>query len=226
MAENWFKTGEAGFRAKDQIDAAMAVRKERGVPRFMLKANEEATIVFVDETPFFVWEHNLKVGGKWGNYVTCTKEVSACDTCNSGDKSTYTGYLTIIDMRTFIKRDGTQVSKRKILYPAKGSTIKRLEDLKKKHGGLRGLAFKVKRYTKDDPNCGTDFEYIKTVNLTGDYSTKIDYEKILAPATPEELKALGVSSSVHGKQNDLTGLEAPPPSTSTTTETDNFEDVF
>lgn len=238
MAENtgWYKTGAEGFKAKDQQDVAMAMRKERGVPRFMLKAGEEAMVVMVDDPAFFVWEHNLRVNGRWGNYLTCPKEIKVCDTCSTGDKSTYTGYMTCIDLRTFIRKDGTKVTKRKILYPAKGSTIKRIEDLKKKHGSLKGLVFKIKRYTKDDPNCGTDFEYIKTVTLTGDYATPIDYAKVLALATQEELQALGITSTIAGQQGNLElgALEAPPPAgaavagepSAGATTTNDFSDIF
>ena len=204
--KSWYAKGADGFKVKDQIDAAMAVRKERGVPRFMLKAGEEAIVVFVDEIPFFIWEHNLKIGGRWGNYVTCVKEIRSCPIDDSGERATYTGYLTIIDTRSFIKSDGTKVQNRKILYPAKGSTIKRLEDLIKKHGSLKGMAFKIKRYSKDDPNCGTDFELLKRVNLTKDNAIPVDYDKVLAPPTLEELVALGFTNNIAGQQTD-TGLE-------------------
>lgn len=227
MAENWYKTGEEGFRAKDQIDAANEMRKERGVPRFMLKAGEEAPIVFVDDVPFFIWEHNLEIGNRFGNYVTCVKEHKACDVCATGKKSTYTGYLTCIDLRTFIKKDGTKVTKRKILYPAKGSTIKRLEHLKKKHGTLAGHVFVVKRFTKDDPNCGTDFDFKKAVNLTGEYAEKINYAKILAPMTPEELAQFGIKSSVVGRQTGtLEDVNKEVTPTSEEKQSDDFGDLF
>ena len=239
MAEvkSWFRRGEEGFRNKDRIDAATALRKEKGVPRFSLKADSSGIGVFVDDVPFFVWEHNLEVDGRWGNYVTCVKEIKACEVCSTGKKSTYTGYLTFIDTREYVRADGTKVKNRKILYPAKGSTIKRLEDLKKKHGTLVGMVFQIKRYSKDDPNCGTDFEFIKQVSLTGDNAKPHDYEKIFLVPTAAELAGLGFTSTVVGQQNGLADLAGAPtpiaeiphvegsPSTGATA-TDNFEDLL
>jgi len=239
--KSWYSKGADGFKVKDQIDATMAVRKERGVPRFMLKAGEEAIVAFCDSIPFFIWEHNLKIGGRWGNYVTCVKEIRSCPIDDSGERATYTGYLTVIDTREFIRNDGNKVKNRKILYPAKGSTIKRLEDLMKKYGTLAGRAFKIKRYSKDDPNCGTDFEFLKQVTLKGDNAVPVEYDKILAPPTPEELVALGFTSNIAGQQTD-TGLEnlatgttvgGTKPGDKTATElgagataTNSFEDLF
>ncbi|MGQ9570671.1 MAG: hypothetical protein ACUVUQ_07480 [Thermodesulfovibrionales bacterium] len=199
--EPWYIRGERGFEVKRQMDIAQKLRVEKSVPRFLLKPGETAVIVFVDSTPFFLFEHNIAVQGKWGNYLTCTKEVRACPVCERGLKSTYTAYLTIIDRREFVrKRDGKTVSDRKVLYPAKGSTIARIEDLRKKHGDLTGCMFEVKRYTKDDPNCGTDFTFIKKVKLTGDNAIPVDYNKVLYPPTAEELHALGFADTVVGRQ--------------------------
>ena len=169
----------------------------------------------------FIWEHNLKIAGRWGNYVTCVKEVRSCPVDESGERSTFTGYLTVIDTREFIRNDGTKVKNRKILYPAKGSTIKRLEDLIKKHGTLKGMAFKIKRYTKDDPNCGTDFEFIKPVALTKDNAIPVDYNKVLYPPTDAELKAFGFDSNVAGVQtgSELENVGVAPAPTVTDNKT-------
>jgi|SRR3972149_5492998 len=197
----WYVRGDKGFEIKKQIDTAQRLRIEKNAPRFMLKPLEEANIIFVDNIPFFVHEHNVCVQGKWGNYITCTKEIKSCSLDDRGLKSTFTGYLTIIDRREFVrKKDGKVVKDRKVLYPAKGSTIARIEDLRKKHGDLTGCEFRIKRYTKDDPNCGTDFTFVKKVKLTGENATSIDYNKILYPPTQEELASLGFADAVVGRQ--------------------------
>jgi hypothetical protein len=202
--------GDQGFEVKKRLDAAAKLRKEKSVGRFMLKAEEEADIVFVDSVPFFINEHNVKME-TWGNYLTCTKEVRACSVCNKGLKPTFTAYLTVIDRRTFVRKsDGQTVKDRKILYPAKGSTIARIEDLRKKHGSLAGLMFHVKRYSKDDPNCGTDFTFIKKVQLTGENAKPHDYKKVFYPPSEEELEALGFKDKIYGQKEG----EAKPAETS------------
>ena len=212
VPKDWFFIGQEGFKVKEQLDTVVQMKKERYAPRFMLKAKESAHVVFVDEgNPFFIYEHNLQIGKRWGNYVTCVKEVQACDVCDSGKKSTYTGYLTVIDRREFINSTtGKKVQNRKVLYPAKGSTIDRIKVLKQKYGDLTGMEFKITRFTGDDPNCGTDFDYTKKYRLSGEQAQPYDYKKVLKPATNEELASLGIHRNVIGEQLPITPSPEPP----------------
>jgi len=204
---NWFKKGEDVFEEKRKLDSIAKQKKERGVPRFRLKEGEEALIIFVDDTFFRVWEHNLKIDGNWGHYYTCTKDFKPCPICIDGYRPTYTAYLTIIDTRKFTRADGSEVQNRKILFPAKGSTILRLADLKKKYNSLVGKAFTVKRYSSNDPNCGTDFFYEGDVNIQNNFGNDaikpLDYMKILAPPTEEELASIGIGSYIAGSEDDV-----------------------
>jgi hypothetical protein len=224
LGNDWYVQGDKGFEVKKRIDAANKLRKEKSVSRFMLKAEEEADIIFVDSVPFFINEHNVPIDQKYGNYLTCTKEVRVCAVCNKGLKPTFTAYLTIIDRRQFVRKsDGQLVKDRRILYPAKGSTIARIEDLRKKHGSLAGLMFHVKRYTKDDPNCGSDLQYVKKVTLTGDNAKSHDYKKIFCPPTDAELEALGFKEKVIG----ATAEEKPAESTTgTVTSADKLDEIL
>ncbi len=199
----WFQKGQKGFDTKRKIDLMTEKAREKGVFRYSLKAQEEGVVVFIDDPTFFIWEHNVNIGGRWGNYITCLKDYMTCPVCQTGLKSTYTAYGTVIDTRKFTRGDGSVSENRKILYPAKGTTIRRLEELQKKHGTLVGRAFKVKRFSKDDPNCGTDFEYIKAISLAGEFKTPHDYEKVLAPYTMDELLNLGYQSKVVGSAADV-----------------------
>lgn len=200
-ADGWFQSGNAGFQRKHQMDAAAALKKERAVPRFFLKAKEEAVLIFVDDTGIFINEHNLKIDGRWGNFVTCTKEFKPCPVCDGDRRSTYTGYFTVIDTREFeIKsgpNQGKKIKNRKILYPAKGAALAILEELKGKYGSLVGRAFKVRRTSDTDPNCGRDFDHIGKMNvsdlkkLPADAMKPFDYKKILSPLTDKELADMG-----------------------------------
>jgi len=208
---SWFKKGDEGFNSKRSQDTAAKLRKEKGITRFFLKEGESAKVVFVDETPFFCNVHQLKVGDSWRNFVTCTRDFAPCPVCNDGHKATYVAHLTCIDTREFDLKDGKKVKNRKVLYPAKGSTILKLEDLKKKYGGLKGLAFNIKRYTKDDPNCGSDLEKLGKVDLSKlgkDATVPYDYMKVLAPPTEEELAAVGIGSVIAGSTEDLGSTDA------------------
>lgn len=206
-ADGWFKQGQEGYDQKKTIDAVAKAKKERGVNRFWLGEGQEAVVVFVDSAPFFIYEHNIKVDGRWGNFITCTKEFEVCSVCSSGEKSTYVAYFTVINTKGFTRNDGTKVTHQKVLYPAKGSAILKLEDIIKREGSLNGIAFKIKRYSSNDPNCGTDFEKLGKVDLVknfgNDANKPIDYRKILAPLSKAELASYGFGNfTVVGSEND------------------------
>jgi len=202
---SWFRTGDEGIKEKKKLDYLSALRKEKSAPRFRLREGEESLIVFIDDNGFYIKEHNLKVDGKWGTYVTCVRDFGPCPVCNEGKRATYTGYYSIIDTREFVKNDGTKVKNRRVLFPAKGSAINMIGDLIKKHKNLVGRVVRVKRYTANDPNCGNFFEVLnKKVNLTkfGDDGKPYDYKKVLAPPTEEELQVLGYGGVVLGSEEE------------------------
>jgi len=207
----WFRRGLEAFKHKEQLDRLANVRKARMVPRFRLKEGESAKIIFVDSNPFGIQEHSLKLDGRWGNFFTCLKETyGACPICSTYSRPTYTVYFTIIDLRAYTNREGKVIKWTKSLFPAKGtSVLKKLQKLIEKHGGsIAGLAFQVERLSIDDPNCGTEFEYLGKVNIAKKFGPEAaiphDYDKILAVPTKDELQLLGLSPSViAGSEDDI-----------------------
>ena len=219
-AKSWHQTGEAGLKRKQVQDKLNEARREKGAPRFYLKhtagdrgpdgpKDNEARVVFLDSVGFWVFEHNLKIENKWGNFATCTKDFQPCEICSQlSDKPVYTCYYTVIDTRRWAKKDGTISKPRRVLYPAKGAAIEIIEKLKAKHGDLRGLVVDIGRSGERDPNCGRDFDVVLTKEgkvarvdpakrfPEKDESKPYDYMKILAPPTADELKAFGVSPQV------------------------------
>lgn len=206
---NWMLTGEEGFARKQSIDKVTKLQKEKGVIRFRLNADEKGKIIYLDSAPVYVYEHNIKINGRWGNYFTCVKEIAQqhCPLCDRDDKPVYTAYLSVIDTRQFTRKDGSISKNRKVLYPAKGATIKKIHGLIKKHGDLRGKMFEVTRYTPNEPNCGTDFDFEKEVDLTKiEDSSPHDYEKILAPPSEDEYELAGIpitKTVVVGSDEDI-----------------------
>jgi len=208
---SWYYTGEEGVRIKKQQDAVASLKKEKAVSRFRLAPGESAKIVFVDDTGFFVYEHNLAIGGKFGNFVTCTKDFAGgCAVCDKGMYPTLTGYYTIIDPREFTRKsDSKKVKNRKILFPAKKTMIFLLDELKKKKGSLVGLVVEVKRYTKEGTNCGEAVDAGPKIDIAkklgADAAKPIDYLKVLAAPTKDELMALGFGApTIVGSEEDVT----------------------
>ena len=216
--KDWFMSGEAGFKKKHQLDAQQKLRQEKGIRRFRLQAGEEANIVFVDNEGFFVLEHQVAPGGRWQDsvYLTCTREFEACPVCQSGHKPIFTCYFTVIDMRKYTRKDGTESTSRKVLMPVNGTAMQVVEELKSDNGDLTGLAFKVRRLGKDDPNCGRDFKKLGRYNIAGklgaEAAVPYEYKKIMAPPGSEDFKAAGlvVAKSVGSSADVDAELEEEP----------------
>jgi hypothetical protein len=222
---SWFARGAEGMTKKHQIDKMNEMKREKGVPRFFLKStagesgkDNQARIVFLNTTGFFIFEHNLKLDNRWGNHFTCTKDFQPCPICqHSGDKPVFVCYYWVIDTRKFTRKDGTESVHRRVLYPAKGAATQIIEDLKKENGGsLRGLVVDVKRMSDKDPNCGRDFKVIGRLDPVKKFGVEkvlsekaFDelFMKVLAPPTPEELIAAGVNAQIPvGSAEDMGDL--------------------
>jgi hypothetical protein len=209
-ATSWYKTGDAATSYSKQVNAAQQMRKERTVPIFHLKADESAIIVFVDETSFGIHQHDLKVGDNWSTIV-CTKDFVPCPICARGNKSKYVVYYTVIDTRPYTNKKGETTKFRKCLLPAKGTTAQmRIADeamsLKKK-GGLTGAVIVMKRYSAKEAGCGTILETKGKIDIVkkfgAEFAKPLDYLKILAPPTKEELDAVGFNENIIGSTDDI-----------------------
>lgn len=214
---NWYYTGDEGFAHKRQEDAARKLRQEKGIRRFWMKPGvDPKRIVFLDSQGWYIKEHNLKIGGKWGNFVTCIEDFTGdCKVCDKGSYPSYTAYYSIIDTSEYTRQnDGKVIKNQKVLLPAKNTAIYVIEDLKKKYGNLTGMVFDVKRYTKDDPGCGVSFTPVEKngkavrVNVAqqlknAELAVPYDYSKVLAAPTDAEFAALGfgnVHSSIESPE--------------------------
>lgn len=204
----WFKTGLEAKKALEQAEIASQLLKEKAVPRFWLKPNEEAQIIFVDDEGFWCERHIVKLGNKFVEF-TCKSGAEPCPLCLKEDRrpAGFT-YFTIIDLRQYERKDGTVVKYTKALLPARRTLAKQLFDFKQKFGSLVGLRAILKRYTSQDPSCGIIVDFVRDAkgqpkkynlgSLGKEYTVPFDYIKVLAPPTEEELKAFGYTVAVIG----------------------------
>lgn len=193
----WMRRGSEGFNKKASIDTMLQMRKARQAPRIWLPEGGSKRLVFLDSNPAFIWEHSLPdENGRLGrNFVTCVKEDQPCPLCAAQQRSTYTAYLSVIDVDGYKTKKGEQVSNIRSLYPIKGSTMKVMQGIIEEHKNLTGLAFEVKRLSADDPNCGRDFKFLKKADLSKIKPADrkpFDYDTILAPPTEDEWAEIGV----------------------------------
>lgn len=161
--KSWYDTGYDGIeREKERI------ARSSGPNRFWMKAGTTREIVFVDDEPLCLYEHNPKINGKWTNWFTCLKDTSDIIPCcdKLGEKTRYyVGYYTIVDLTEHKDAKGNSYQYEVKLFPAKLKTLGVLRRKKQQKGSLIGAKFNVARDSTEDPNCGGEFEYDRDADL-------------------------------------------------------------
>ena len=208
----WFFTSKEGREERKKEETQIQLRQSRNIWRYRLDMDEEALVIFIDTPTFYIYENfNIKIGGKFGNYITCMKEYGSCPICNSGEYSSLIAYGTVIDYRKYTRKDGTVSEWRKNLFPIKGDNLSRFEDILAEHKDLAGKAFKVKRFGKKDYTVGSQFVYKGKVDIASKFGKEaaepLDYKKVLAPLSNKELEGLGFSDGtfIYGSTEDIGG---------------------
>lgn len=120
----------------------------QGIPK------NECEIIILDENLDSIvgmHEHNLKVGGKYGHHEGCPKEWDNCVLCDSGEKSYYAVFFSILALRPWVSKDGKKSGGwTKMLLCIKSAQMGKFEELcqaaQTANGGrLRGTYFYMKR---------------------------------------------------------------------------------
>lgn len=190
-----------GYDVFEQREKEIEEKRKSSVYRFWLPPEKETKIIFLDDNPVIIDEHQLKIGGSWKNWKTCLSMIDKpCPICEAGNKPSLVGYYTILDLTEWTDSNGN-VHKNEIkLFGAKMDTLKKLKraSMKLKERGKPGLVgamFEVYRSSASAVNTGDDFDYIQTLTMEeikklNPDAEPIDYEKVLQPESPEELRKL------------------------------------
>jgi hypothetical protein len=209
----FIKRGDAAKATLAQEEHKAKEREEANknkVFRYYLPDDAEGKITFVDgdivegilDIPYY-YEHNVLMGGKWNNFFICTQDTEPCPICQGGLVPSYVGVMTIIDHSKYQSKKDNKIYQDEVrLFVAKRHTLKQLQKIAVKRGGLRGVTFDVSRTGDKAASVGSDFDFVskltekELIAKWGDKSTPLDYETLLKnqylPAS--ELKKLGFSS--------------------------------
>lgn len=241
MAVSFMKKGADSAAAVKAEDAKIEAKKAAagGTFRFYLKPGEEnVSITFVDGNLtkegvldiLTYREHSVFMDGKWGNHFVCTEDAGEpCPICegtpgSKGDQSSLVGILTVIDHRSFpsSKEPGKVFKDQPRLFVAKRDTIKTLQAMATKRGGLAGCRFDVMRSGEKSPAVGTQFDFteketdlkkLKAKYTRTDAEGKVhttfvplDYSKEIIYRPAAELRAMGFGKGGAG----VVGAEKPP----------------
>ena len=225
---SWLKKGVEAAKAlqKEEAEKQAKAEQSKKMFRFFLAEDEEAQITFVDGdlTPEGVLdimtyrEHRIFMNGTWNNFFVCTQDVEPCPICETGDDPSIVGVLTVIDHRTIqSKKDKNKTYKdTPRLFAAKRDTIKLLQKIAVKRGGLAGCKFDVTRTGSKSAAVGTSFDFVdKTpvAELKKKYVGKdangkpitlfvpANYETEIIFRSADELRALGFGGNSLGAED-------------------------
>jgi hypothetical protein len=231
MAEKkWFKEGNDGVSESKRSDAEAKAKRESKIQRFYLKSGFSGKVVFIDTPLFFLYEHNIEIKGKYGNFFTCIDEIATCPICEAGNTPAYVVAGTVIDMTRIEGTDGKVYQYDKKLFVAKGMARQHLlKQIERRGGDLKFCVFNMAR--GDSPtecSIGEDFEFVARMDRSKmvdtvkailknkkkeitrervvEYLTPFDYVKVFQPRPIEELNKLfgkTTGSSIVGGASDV-----------------------
>lgn len=163
-AAGWMKSGSnarAAAEAEITRQREAAERRASGVYmpfRLWVPVGGSTEVVVLDNElgPCF-YEHQIQnpKTGKWDLYETCPKEWEPCPLCEKLDKeSYYVMMLSVIELRSYTKKDGTVVPFSRKLLPIKAQQQGFFMRQFDRHGSLRGLHLLLSRDTQTTPSIG------------------------------------------------------------------------
>jgi hypothetical protein len=186
-----------GYSAFEKREEEVEERSKGRVGRFWLPPEKGAKIIFLDDDPPILEEHQLKVNGDWKNWYTCRRILGEpCVICDElKDTPSTVGYYTILDLSEYKNRKGETVRNTIKLFAPKFKALQVVKRASAKRGGLAMWVCDVYRTTSESFNVGdvldfeekTDWESIKELNPD---AAVLDYAELLAPKSNAELKKL------------------------------------
>ena len=219
MGITFLKRGKEAQEAHVKADVEAEIRsKQRGPRRFWVPKDGESIITFLDGalTPEGLLdvvsynEHRKFLNGSWRNYFPCVAAQEPCPICQEDNQATLVTLFTVIDHTKWKDRNGKTHQNERKLFVAKRDTVKRLQKMAAKRGGLIGWRVSIGRVGDRSPEVGTDFDFVEKVDLKAmgkelklkpDDLKPFDYDTVVPYFTADELRELGFGPHVVGQHD-------------------------
>jgi len=166
---SWYERGYEGAEREAEKQAV-----GRPPDRLWQPAGGTKEIVFIDDNPFCLKEHQWRdTDGRW-HWATCIARISeegcpACEKKTVGQPA-YVGYYTIVDVSGYVTREGEENKYRLILCPAKTKVLNKLKKKKENRGSLTGQLWNLSRADANTPSTGDDLDHVREISLEGLFS--------------------------------------------------------
>jgi len=163
MSGSWYETGFDGIAGEEQrLDEA------QGPHRLWIPGGAGKDVVWVDDDPVCVYEHNPKMNGNYRNWLTCQQgvydEVVCCQ--KLGPKSRYyVGYLTGVDCTLWKDQRGNEHQYEMRLVPMKLRSLKKFRRKKEDRGKMAGTMWTMNREDDNAASIGDDWDFQRDVDM-------------------------------------------------------------
>lgn len=162
----WYKTG---YEAAEEEEKRQEERKQElpSPDRFFMLVGKSIDVVFVDDNPFSVNEHQFKdFNGSLRNWMTCmtSMDPNKNDCCLDLGYYSFISYRTVVDCGAWTDKNGKKHQYELKLYPAKVGTTKRLAVKKREFGTLDMRMFTVTRVNDQSPTVGDEFSSKRVID--------------------------------------------------------------
>jgi len=219
MGVKFMKKGKEAQKEIEKQDALAAQKSSDTVFRFWLPVGGETAITFLDGDldedglldVGMYYEHQVYMNGDWRNWFVCTADEEPCPICEGGDKPSLVGAFTVIDHSEYESK-GKHYKDQVRLFVAKRDTVKKLQKIATKRGGLAGCRFDVSRTGDKSPNVGDMFDFtdkrplsevLEQYNVDG----PLDYEKHIIYRPAADLRKLGFGTVPVGAESNIPNYE-------------------
>lgn len=186
-----------GYDAFKQKEEEVESRMEDRIFRFWLKPETEAKIIFLDDDPPILEEHQLRINNSWLNWFTCRRMINEpCIICDELGDTPYTvGFYTILDLSEYKNKKGDTVKNTIKLFTPKFKALQLIKRQSQKREGLELCVYDVYRSSSDAFNVGDSFEFDtkatwEEVRALNKDAAPVDYAELLAPKSNAELKKI------------------------------------
>jgi hypothetical protein len=165
---------KTGFSAV--ADEISAQESEYGPRRAWLKPGTTAKLIFIDDSPVVIREHNPKLNGTWQNAMTCldgtADDVACCQLLNPQDYKAYLiGFFTVINCAEWVDKKGKKHQYELELYAVKMRGLRLLQQrlLDPERGSFAGKVVSVSRADAKSASSGEGLEVLRDANMEEAY---------------------------------------------------------
>jgi len=160
---SWYEQGFDGINEEER-----RLDDQQGPHRLWMPGGTSKEVVYVDDEPVCIHEHNPKMSGNYRNWMTCLQgvydEVVCCQKLGPNSRY-YCGYVTVVDCSEWKDNRGNMHQYEMRLLQFKLRSLKKFRRKKEDRGAMAGTMWRLTREDNNAPTCGDDWDFIRDVDM-------------------------------------------------------------